>query len=475
MPWRTVRMSGKIGKANTFYIDFTNGNDSRSGHSMGEAWKTITKVNGATFNPGDRILFKRGETWGGIQLIVPASNLYFGVYGSGAKPIIDGSDAVDCVSGNGKDYLTFENLEVTQGLDFGFAFSGENHISLYHCDAHDCGNDQLIFTNCTTCTVFGGAYYNAYTRLQDDRLITGIEVMDSCNGITIDSVECYGNVGVAAPAHYGAGIGVHGHVGTSMPQNITIQNCNIHDEGLNNFGIRVNNLVLSTMTDRNILIQNNTITANAYGGIQINSMAGTDYLTNGVTIRDNQVLLNTTQYGIGIYNSANVSIYRNLITNNNNVQAGQNIGVQQSTNVNVWNNTTYSLFDNFWYDLVITGALCDSIVVKNNIFGGTIASKCNISIAALTGVTGMVIDNNLYQYTGVGNRWTWLGVAMSYATWLTNNSNDANSPARADPLFVNPATNDFTLQALSPAIDAGVDVGLPYLGVAPDCGYAEKA
>ena len=44
MPWRTVRMSGKIGKANTFYIDFTNGNDSRSGHSMGEAWKTITKV-----------------------------------------------------------------------------------------------------------------------------------------------------------------------------------------------------------------------------------------------------------------------------------------------------------------------------------------------------------------------------------------------------------------------------------------------
>jgi hypothetical protein len=43
----------------------------------------------------------------------------------------------------------------------------------------------------------------------------------------------------------------------------------------------------------------------------------------------------------------------------------------------------------------------------------------------------------------------------------------------ADPMFANPSGGDFSLQAGSPAIDAGTDAGLPFAGSAPDIGAVE--
>jgi hypothetical protein len=48
----------------------------------------------------------------------------------------------------------------------------------------------------------------------------------------------------------------------------------------------------------------------------------------------------------------------------------------------------------------------------------------------------------------------------------------------ADPQFVNAMANDFRPAASSPAVDAGINVGLPYSGSAPDLGafeYGEAA
>jgi hypothetical protein len=55
---------------------------------------------------------------------------------------------------------------------------------------------------------------------------------------------------------------------------------------------------------------------------------------------------------------------------------------------------------------------------------------------------------------------------------------DANSPAPADPLFTNVATDDYTLQGGSPAIDAGIEVDSwieGYLGAGVDIGAYERA
>ena len=47
----------------TYYVDAQNGDDSNSGTSENEAWRSVEKVNSVTYQPGDRILFKAGCTW----------------------------------------------------------------------------------------------------------------------------------------------------------------------------------------------------------------------------------------------------------------------------------------------------------------------------------------------------------------------------------------------------------------------------
>jgi hypothetical protein len=84
----------------TDYYVSTGGNDSNNGTSPTSPWKTIWRVNQSAFSyqPGDRILFERGGTWRG-EIILGVSGtasqvVTIGAYGSGAKPIIKGSELV---------------------------------------------------------------------------------------------------------------------------------------------------------------------------------------------------------------------------------------------------------------------------------------------------------------------------------------------------------------------------------------------
>ena len=79
-------------QAKNYYIK-SSGNNANDGLSEATAWQTIAKVNSFIFGWGDFILFKRGDTfYGGI--LISRSNLNFGAYGSGAKPVITGLSTV---------------------------------------------------------------------------------------------------------------------------------------------------------------------------------------------------------------------------------------------------------------------------------------------------------------------------------------------------------------------------------------------
>ena len=82
-------------RATTYYVAAA-GSDSNSGTSTSTPWQTVAKVNGATFSPGDSILFNRGDVWYGTALAVPSSGssgspITFGAYGSGVNPILKGA------------------------------------------------------------------------------------------------------------------------------------------------------------------------------------------------------------------------------------------------------------------------------------------------------------------------------------------------------------------------------------------------
>ncbi|HWZ84145.1 MAG TPA: hypothetical protein VNW47_16065 [Terriglobales bacterium] len=80
--------------AATFYVDATSGVDTNDGLSQATAWKTVAKVNGSTFSPGDQILFKRGQVWN-ESLVPPSSGasgnpIVFDAYGTGEAPTLTG-------------------------------------------------------------------------------------------------------------------------------------------------------------------------------------------------------------------------------------------------------------------------------------------------------------------------------------------------------------------------------------------------
>ena len=84
--------------AATYYVDASGGSDSAAGTSTGAAWKTISKVNGRSYQPGDSILFKRGGVWREQLTLSSAGNasapITWGAYGAGPAPSIRGANLV---------------------------------------------------------------------------------------------------------------------------------------------------------------------------------------------------------------------------------------------------------------------------------------------------------------------------------------------------------------------------------------------
>jgi hypothetical protein len=83
----TILLFSSKAFATNYYISNT-GSDAANGLSTVTAWQTIAKVN-ATATRGDSVYFKRGDIWN--EKLTPASsNIYFGAYGTGLKPLITG-------------------------------------------------------------------------------------------------------------------------------------------------------------------------------------------------------------------------------------------------------------------------------------------------------------------------------------------------------------------------------------------------
>ncbi len=84
--------------ATTYYVSSSAGNDLNNGTSAATAWQTIAHVNGQTFQPGDSILFKRGDVWN-ESLVTSSSGtsgspIAYDAYGTGPAPNLTGYYAV---------------------------------------------------------------------------------------------------------------------------------------------------------------------------------------------------------------------------------------------------------------------------------------------------------------------------------------------------------------------------------------------
>jgi len=81
--------------ASTTYYVSNEGDDNHPGTSSADPWQSIARVNAATFEPGDAVLFRRGDIWHESLVIswsgTETAPITFSSYGPGPKPRISGS------------------------------------------------------------------------------------------------------------------------------------------------------------------------------------------------------------------------------------------------------------------------------------------------------------------------------------------------------------------------------------------------
>lgn len=94
----------------TYYVS-ASGSDSNSGTSPGSAWRTVQRVDQASLQPGDGVLFEGGATFSDETLMpgasgAPGSPIVFGSYGQGNATLPQG------VWFKGRNHLGFAHLTI---------------------------------------------------------------------------------------------------------------------------------------------------------------------------------------------------------------------------------------------------------------------------------------------------------------------------------------------------------------------------
>ena len=196
--------------ATTYYVSSSIGNDGWDGtapepippaNPENGPWNTICQVNEQTFEPGDSIRFKRGDTWTGEQLIIQSSGssgnpITLTAYGEGAKPVfnLNGAD-FHSIYIKEKDYIVIDSITIRNygkhSPSFGIYIYYANHIVVQNC------------------TIMGG----------NDAADKGIYIESTSDDIIVDNNDislCHIGVDVAGSTRY-------------HPSNVIIRNNRIHD------------------------------------------------------------------------------------------------------------------------------------------------------------------------------------------------------------------------------------------------------
>jgi hypothetical protein len=118
----TAVSTDSASQASTYYVDSLAGDDSQSGLSPTNAWRSLERVNSRSFQPGDHILFKAGARYTG-QLKPQGSGasvqdrqrpIVVGKYGGDSLPRIDADGTtLDALLLRNVEFWEIQDLEIT--------------------------------------------------------------------------------------------------------------------------------------------------------------------------------------------------------------------------------------------------------------------------------------------------------------------------------------------------------------------------
>lgn len=363
-------------------------------------------------------------------------------------------------------------------------------------------------------------------------------IVEHVNHVAIDSLEMayLGGFGVrdAYPPATSTGLRVTNcwihHIGRkgsnvaygtyNYHSNAYYANNEIHDCGRRSISVAATSYDTQTIVD-GVLIENNRFHHGFHTtGIDLNPSGSGSHIIRNVVIRNNvfegepDVFLRggdreDLYYDDGLNSNhifladqstgstgdmMNVDIYQNVFT----YTGGKAVGIENAKNIRIFHNTFYAvnptLANTQAFVYISEGAeRPEDISIQNNIFFNTMAYAFNPNFVSVktdaNWVSEITLNHNLYYSTDPSNVLVWVRgrsidgvwmegaeyIAAEWAQYKSATGWDAESPVPANPLFVDAAGGNLHLQAGSPAIDAGVDVGLglSYNG-APDIGAFER-
>ncbi|MFH0868801.1 MAG: right-handed parallel beta-helix repeat-containing protein, partial [archaeon] len=383
---------------------------------------------GSFLNPGDKVLFRRGDILQNDQgnrlrkTGTIEKPIYFGAYGTGAKPIINGTSAGHTffINNYGQPMigLVFDGLHLigseTVGI-MGFRIEGD---SAHDNDpAHYAANgycDHITIQNMEIenfdVGIQSGASYLTVTdniihhNMGQGMLGGGAHVLIARNKVYSNGHKCS-----RTPR-------VHCHNLYVGHEDVQILDNEIYDG--DNYGIVMHGF------QNNILIRGNDI-YNNWNGIATDHYNSDGLLTN-ILIEKNKIHNNLNGWTLSIGAVQNYTFRNNLVYNNPNgffEIRNDDPGIKPNDGVYIYGNTFYNLSS-----LFNGGAPTSNAAALNNIIVCTSGSSC-------------------------------LGNAYNL---LTNTSGNAFlSLSSAGSYFVNPGAGDFHLKSSAVnAIDKGTDLNI---------------
>ena len=511
------------GDTTNWYFSMIGGDDANSGHHPDTAKQTIAELNSLTLTAGDTIFFNSGDEFNDAGIVTGQSGsdgnpIVFTSYGSGTLPIINAnnysnsnltwedkgssrygasiplgslwiknvseagvpltamqaatvSGELSDLTGNGQwvQKRTVDSIYVqtTGGVDpSGVDIElGTLHAALNNGEndaTHD-GFDYLVFENID----FQGGYY-AIQNIGSNVIIQNCKVHNCyADGIKIEGGE---------PTNYDDPNGTYSYVLSDI-QLLNNDIYNFGESGIDNTG------------GYNVTIANNDI----HDCVPTRGQLGDPYYTNGILfknnavnciVRNNHIYDMTVMYGAisiggatwgGINDEADsCQVHHNLIEDVNTVDhysytlPRYMIGWSAAKNCSFNNNTLANchVYDNvhsngfIYFDKSDGGEvtyLCEDDTIKNNIFYNCATDdNYQLNESGSGDVSGLICDYNLYPSTGTF-LFKYSGTTYTGVSQWQGAGFDINA-VEGDPLFM--GASDFSLQAGSPAINAGVDVGL---------------
>ena len=529
----------------TYYVSNA-GDDVNDGLSPGQSLETIDAVNALSLGPGDSVLFNRGDRFYGMLVVDAQGSILnkitFGAYGTDpADPIIDRSVPFSDWS----SYYDSGGTKIWQGshptghprgmiadgvriptvgwsndppeefLVFDETFQhGGTDTFYYRSDAGTPVNTEVgIYETALHCdgakhVVIEDLYvYGPAGALVSNDAVACIYIEPNCDSITVRNCEVtHSNAQgvVAMPESTNidfVNLTCHNLGNTAIYNDATVGSvygCTVYDiaQGAADSGDMGG---IGSYKGSEMTIENNDIsgighlshTDNSDFPILINYPAGPCHVI-GNYIHDVYGGGIGYHQGVDVVDTGPHTVAYNIIarfgtTDNTGVTSAYHAGirVQRNYGVHIFNNVIADGGDAEASGGISVLYSSHNAIVKNNIMFNNIGLDIDLGTAASQPSNNLTVSNNLYFKSDYTDNWRADSVKYSsLATFQAATIYDDDS-VEGDPIFVQTTPSvpaDFQLDTGSPAIDAGVDVGLskdfegnpvPYNSI-PDIGALEK-